>query len=154
RSHRDHGCWPGVGRGAAWRNPATRRCRGVARADDGGCLHRCGRAVTAKWIRSRGCRVSRRSDKLRLVRALLVTEALQVVRDPSTIELGLVLSIILIVLFMSGLSLDMKDVPVAIVVEDSSPSATELIARFHLSPYFHAQITHSMPPAERLMLQR
>jgi len=97
--------------------------------------------------------VSLLSDKARRIRALVVKETRQVVRDPSSIAIGVVLPIILILLFGYGLSLDVKNVPLAVVVEDSSPSAIELIAGLQLSPYFHAQITHSMPPAEKLMLE-
>src|SRR3569833_15003 len=42
---------------------------------------------------------------------------------------------------------------IALVVEDTSPTAMELVAGFQLSPYFKAQITHSQPPAERMMLE-
>jgi ABC-2 type transport system permease protein len=93
-------------------------------------------------------------DKARRVRALMIKETRQVIRDPSSIAIGVVLPMILILLFGYGLSLDVKDVPVAIVVEDSGPAARELVAGFQLSPYFRAQITHAMPPAEKLMLER
>src|SRR3954451_12652601 len=79
-------------------------------------------------------------------------ETRQVLRDPSSIAIGVVLPMILILLFGYGLSLDVKNVPIAVVVEDPSPDALELVARFQLSPYFHAQITRAMPPAEKLML--
>jgi ABC-2 type transport system permease protein len=45
-------------------------------------------------------------------------------------------------------------VPVAIVLEDSSPSARELAARFELSEYFDAQLMTSMERARQLMLGR
>lgn len=93
-------------------------------------------------------------ERARRVRALVVKETRQVMRDPSSIAIGIVLPMILILLFGYGLSLDVKDVPVAIVVEESSPAAMELVAGFQLSPYFRAQITRSMPPAEKLMLER
>jgi ABC-2 type transport system permease protein len=93
-------------------------------------------------------------DKARRVRALVVKETRQVMRDPSSIAIGVVLPMILILLFGYGLSLDVKNVPVAVVVEDSGPAARELIAGFQLSPYFHTQITHAMAPAEKLMLER
>src|SRR5215472_3065669 len=94
------------------------------------------------------------TGKARRVRALVVKETRQVVRDPSSIAIGVVLPMILILLFGYGLSLDVKNVPVAIVLEDSSPTAMELVAGFQLSPYFQPQIVRSMPPAERLMLER
>jgi ABC-2 type transport system permease protein len=93
-------------------------------------------------------------DKARRVRALMIKETRQVIRDPSSIAIGVVLPMILILLFGYGLSLDVKDVPVAIVLEDPGPAARELVAGFQLSPYFHAQITHAMAPAEKLMLER
>jgi ABC-2 type transport system permease protein len=92
--------------------------------------------------------------KLRRVRALVVKETRQVMRDPSSIAIGVVLPMILILLFGYGLSLDVKNVPVALVVENPTPTAMELVAGFQLSPYFNAQITRSMPPAEKMMLQR
>jgi len=91
--------------------------------------------------------------KLRRIIALVVKETRQVLRDPSSIAIGVVMPIILILLFGYGLSLDVKNVPVALVVEDTSPTARELVAGFQLSPYFNAQITHSLPPAERMMLE-
>ncbi len=97
--------------------------------------------------------MSRLTDKARRVRALVVKETRQVVRDPSSIAIGVVLPIILILLFGYGLSLDVKDVPLAVVVEDPSPTAQELVAGFQLSPYFRAQLTRSMPPAQKLMLE-
>jgi ABC-2 type transport system permease protein len=91
--------------------------------------------------------------KLRRIIALVVKETRQVLRDPSSIAIGVVMPIILILLFGYGLSLDVKNVPVALVVEDTSPTAMELVAGFQLSAYFKAQITHSLPPAERMMLE-
>jgi ABC-2 type transport system permease protein len=84
----------------------------------------------------------------------MIKETRQVIRDPSSIAIGVVLPMILILLFGYGLSLDVKNVPVALVVEDSGPAARELVAGFQLSPYFRAQITHAMPPAEKLMLEQ
>jgi ABC-2 type transport system permease protein len=81
-------------------------------------------------------------------------ETLQVLRDPSSIAIGVVLPLILILLFGYGLSLDVANVPLAIVLEDHSPTATELAASFRLSPYFDATLTPSMNVAQDLMLQR
>jgi ABC-2 type transport system permease protein len=92
--------------------------------------------------------------KLRRVRALVVKETHQVIRDPSSIAIGVVLPLILILLFGYGLSLDVKNVPIAIVVEQSSPAAGELMAGFQLSPYFHPRLARSMPLAEQWLLQQ
>ena len=91
---------------------------------------------------------------MRRVVSLVRKETRQIIRDPSSIALGIVLPVLLILLFGYGLSLDVMNVPVAVVVEDPSPAATELAASFQLSPYFDARLMTSMPQAERLMLTR
>ena len=92
--------------------------------------------------------------KARRVWSLVRKEARQIVRDPSSIAIGVVLPVLLILLFGYGLSLDVRNVPVAVVLEDPSPDATELAAGFQLSPYFKAQLMTSMPRAQELMLAR
>ncbi len=86
--------------------------------------------------------------------SLIRKETRQIVRDPSSIAIGLVLPVVLILLFGYGLSLDVTQVSVAVVVEDPSPAAAELAASFQLSNYFEAQLTPSMPLAQELMLSR
>jgi ABC-2 type transport system permease protein len=93
------------------------------------------------------------AKKLRRVRALVVKETRQVVRDPSSIAIGAVLPLILILLFGYGLSLDVKNVPIAVVIEYPGPEAIELAAGFQLSPYFHPTVTRSMPSAQDLLLE-
>ena len=92
--------------------------------------------------------------KGRRLRALITKEARQVLRDPSSIAIGIVLPLLLILLFGYGLSLDVRNVPIAVVLENSSPAARELAARFELSDYFAPQLVTSMDRAERLMLER
>lgn len=94
------------------------------------------------------------SAKVRRVWALVKKESRQVVRDPSSIAIGIVLPVVLILLFGYGLSLDVMNAPVAVVLEDPSPDATELAASFQLSPYFDAELLTSMVPAQQLMLAR
>jgi ABC-2 type transport system permease protein len=101
--------------------------------------------------------VSRRKPlliKLRRVWALVQKETRQMVRDPSSIAIGVVLPVVLILIFGYGLSLDVTNVPIAVVLEEPSPEATELAASFQLSSYFDAQLLTSMPRAHQLMLAR
>lgn len=90
----------------------------------------------------------------RRVWALVQKESRQVVRDPSSVAIGIVLPVVLILLFGYGLSLDVMNAPVVVVLEDPSPDATELAASFQLSPYFDAAVLTSMVPAQQLMLAR
>ena len=96
----------------------------------------------------------RSSRKLQRIWALVRKESLEVVRDPSSIAIGILMPVALVLLFGYGLSLDIKNVPVAVVMEDSSSDARELAASFRLSPYFDAEFTTSMPHARALMAER
>ena len=91
--------------------------------------------------------------KLRRIRALVWKETHQVIRDPSSVAICVVLPLILILLFGYGLSLDVKNVPIAMVVEQPSAEAMELVAGFQLSPYFHPRLLRSMPPAQQQLLE-
>ncbi len=91
---------------------------------------------------------------MRRIRALVHKEAKQMMRDPSSVAIGIIMPVVLILLFGYGLSLDVTKVPVAIVLEDPSPAATELAAGFQLSPYFDPELLTSMARAEELMLNR
>jgi ABC-2 type transport system permease protein len=96
----------------------------------------------------------RLSARFRRVAALVRKEGRQVIRDPSSIAIGVVLPVILVLLFGYGLSLDVLNVPIAVVLEDTSPAAADLAAGFEMSPYFSAQLMTSMPQARELMLDR
>jgi len=60
--------------------------------------------------------------------------------------------LILILLFGYGLSLDVKNVPIAVVVEQPTAEAMELVASLQLSAYFKPRLLHAMPPAQELLL--
>lgn len=87
------------------------------------------------------------------LRGILRKEVLQILRDPSSIALAIVLPLVLLFIFGYGLSLDAEDVPIAVVLEDNSPAARELAARFDLSPYFKAIHFKSMAQAMDLLNQ-
>ncbi|HVX74913.1 MAG TPA: ABC transporter permease [Bradyrhizobium sp.] len=92
--------------------------------------------------------------KLRRLVALVRKEAYQLIRDPSSIAIGVAMPLLLILLFGYALSLDVKNVPVAVVLEQPSPAATELAASFDLSSYFHTSLTTSMAHAKELLLEQ
>ena len=92
--------------------------------------------------------------KHRRILALVRKETLQVLRDPSSIAIGVVLPLILILLFGYGLSLDVKHVPVALVIEDPSGDARALAGAFDLSPYFQPRRIASLSLAQRLLIEQ
>ncbi len=95
-----------------------------------------------------------RAARTRRIWSLVKKETRQIARDPSSIAIGIVLPVVLILLFGYGMSLDVTQVPVAVVLEDPSPAASELASSFTLSRYFDAQLTVSMRRAEELMRAR
>ncbi|UGQ47162.1 ABC transporter permease [Massilia endophytica] len=86
--------------------------------------------------------------------ALTRKEFRQLLRDSSNLAIGIVLPIVLILIFGYGLSLDVKNAPVAIVLEDGSPTAFEAVAGLRLSPVFSPVMLGSMHDAEALMRER
>jgi len=90
--------------------------------------------------------------RARRVRALVRKEAHQIARDPSSLAIGIVLPLVLILLFGYGLSLDIQDARVAVVLDEPSPDAADLAAGFELSSWFDARLTTSMAEAKELIL--
>ncbi|MBN9073360.1 MAG: ABC transporter permease [Rhizobiales bacterium] len=83
--------------------------------------------------------------------ALTRKEARQMLRDRSNLIVGLLLPLVLILLFGYGLSFDVKDARVTVVMEDSSPTARNIVAGLQGSPYLAPSWTMSMAEAERMI---
>ena len=83
------------------------------------------------------------------MRGILRKEMLQIRRDPSSIALALVLPMVLLFIFGYGVSLDAENVPIAMVMEDSSQPARDLAARFEGSAYFKVTYLATMADATR-----
>lgn len=83
--------------------------------------------------------------------ALLRKETRQMLRDRSNLAVGLLLPLVLILLFGYGLSFDVRDAPVALVLEDSSPTAMNAVAGLEGSRYLAAHRTRDMNEAVRQM---
>jgi ABC-2 type transport system permease protein len=92
--------------------------------------------------------------KWRRIRALTVKETRQILRDPSSIAIGVVFPVVMILLFGYGLSLDITRVSVAVVDDDGSSDSSALIGQFRLSPYFAVTAAPSMADAQALLLER
>ncbi|NML47713.1 ABC transporter permease [Ramlibacter sp. G-1-2-2] len=85
--------------------------------------------------------------------ALLRKEVRQLLRDRSNLAVGLLLPGVLILLFGYGLSFDVKNAPVAVVLEDRSPTARDVVSGLQGSAYLAPNWVASMAQAERLMLR-
>ena len=82
----------------------------------------------------------RRQDRLRRFAALVTKETYQIVRDPSSILIALVLPLILLFLFGYGVSLDATRTKIGLVIEAPTPAARTLAASFQASRYFDVRL--------------
>lgn len=81
--------------------------------------------------------------------ALVKKEFRQMLRDRSNLLVGLALPVTLILLFGYGMSFNVKDVRVAMVLEDASPRAQQVLAGLCGSTYMEPRWAGSMPEAEQ-----
>lgn len=86
------------------------------------------------------------------LRALTVKEVRQLLRDRSNLMIGILLPIILIFIFGYGMSLDVKNAPIALVLENSTPQARDATAGLSLSTALKPIRVDSMREAEQLLL--
>ena len=90
----------------------------------------------------------------RRLSALIRKEFLQLIRDNSSILIGAVLPIVLILIMGYGISLDVKNVPVAVVLEDASPTAQDAVSFLNGSEYFSPHYVTNFNDARELMSDR
>lgn len=81
------------------------------------------------------------------LRGLIHKEFLQIRRDPSSIAIAFVMPVILLLLFGYGVSLDAKDIRVALVADQPGAESRELFSGFDGSRYFKPQRMTSLVDA-------
>jgi ABC-2 type transport system permease protein len=86
--------------------------------------------------------------------ALTRKEFRQLVRDKSNLAIGILLPAILILLFGYGISMDLNNTSVAVVAEDASPTAADVVAGLSLSRYVTPRPVRTMREAEAMMVAR
>ncbi len=75
---------------------------------------------------------------MRIARALIEKEFLQIVRGPSSIIIAFVLPLISILIYMYGINLDMVSVTMGIKSDDASPKIVTLVDAFDNSEYVNS----------------
>lgn len=81
-----------------------------------------------------------RSGRWRRIGALVRKESLQILRDPSSYLIAGLLPLLLLVIFGYGVSLDLRRIPVGLVVEQPSPEADSLVGSFRDSRFFTVRL--------------
>ena len=82
------------------------------------------------------------SPALRRIAAIMVKELLQIMRDPSSILIGIILPVFLTLLSGYSTNLDIDNVSIGLVLEDTSPEARDLAASFMSNKYFKVRVGH------------
>ena len=80
-------------------------------------------------------------------------EVRQLLRDRSNLMMGIALPIVLILIFGYGMSFDVRNAPMAVVMEDRSPITADVLAGLTLSPFISPVMVTSMHEAEQLVRQ-
>lgn len=81
-----------------------------------------------------------REGRWRRLKALWTKESYQIVRDPSTILISVVLPLILLFLYGYGVSLDLDHLRIGLVLEDTAPDAQRFAKSMTDDPYFDVKI--------------
>jgi ABC-2 type transport system permease protein len=81
-------------------------------------------------------------------------EFLQIARDPSALAIAFVLPAVLLLVFGYGVSLDAREVPIALVVQSPDALTTSFTSQFARSPYFRPRPFWSIQGAERALAER
>src|SRR5476651_2038982 len=81
-----------------------------------------------------------RQGRIRRVRALMVKEFFQIIRDPSSLLITVFLPLLLIFLYGSGVSLDLNHLRVGLVMEDTAPDVQSFAKSLTDSKYFEVKI--------------
>lgn len=88
--------------------------------------------------------------RLKRVVAIARKEALQIVRDPRSLMIALLLPLMQMFLLGYGIKLDVDHIPLCVFDQDDSPQSRELLKRFAASHYFDiALAADSMAPVTR-----
>ncbi len=88
------------------------------------------------------------------LRGMIRKESLQILRDPSSIAIAFVMPVVLLLLFGYGVSLDAKDIPLALVIESPDTHSASFVSSFYRSEYFRPERFGSIQEAERALAER
>ncbi len=87
------------------------------------------------------------------VQALVIKEFYQIVRDPSSILISIILPLILMFIYGFGVSLDLNHLRIGLVLEDTSPEATSFSKALMDSPYFDVTISKTIDPFRSAIIE-
>lgn len=96
--------------------------------------------ATMRLPMTNNARPSYVKGSFRRIKALIIKEFFQIIRDPSSILISVVLPLILLFLYGFGVSLDLDHLRIGLVLEDTAPDAQSFAKSMTDSPYFDVKI--------------
>jgi len=93
------------------------------------------------------------ASRMRLL-GMIRKESWQILRDPSSISIAFIMPVVLLFLFGYGVSLDAKNIPVGIVIEQADLATKSLSGSFNRSEFFKPLHFSNIQDAELAMDQR
>jgi len=85
---------------------------------------------------------------------LVQKERREMLRESSNILIGIVMPVMLLIIFGFGLSLDVKNIRICVVVPHGNEKTSEAVAAFKLSDYFITSTSSSNVEAAKLLANR
>ena len=89
---------------------------------------------------------------MRRIKALVIKEFYQIVRDPSSLFISFLLPLLLLFIYGVGVSLDANKIMLGVVMEDTSPIATSFLESLTNSPYFDITISRKREDVYKLLV--
>ncbi len=87
---------------------------------------------------------------LRRLKAVAWKEMIQIIRDPRSLGIILLMPLVLTLLFGYGVSLDLKHLPICVFDRDGSQASQDLLKRFQASEYFSiVKVVDNYPALQR-----
>lgn len=80
--------------------------------------------------------------------ALVTKERKQLLREPASIAIGIVLPVLMLLIFGYGMNMDVKNIRLDIVLHEKSEIGEAIVARYAHSDYFQIRTLHSTAEAE------
>jgi len=93
-----------------------------------------------------------RGGRLLRTISLVRKETYQIIRDPSSMIIAFVLPLMLLFLFGFGVSLDLNNILIGVVIERPSPQIGSLLHAFQSSPYFSVRTSADRAELEPLLV--
>jgi hypothetical protein len=80
--------------------------------------------------------------RMRRMRALIRKEMLQIIRDPSSLVVAVLLPVLLLFLFGFGVSFDVTTIRIGVVVENPTPETVMFRASLSNTPFFDVRLAN------------